>query len=160
MVSGVSPSCSTVLLETCDCDCVDPGVPHRLSLVTVKQARGSTQGLRSGHLTGSQIRGAQLAPHAWLAHDPEGQDPCLGHVQSCDPLTNWWEGDSHVLMKQQLLHLQTAVQMLAGVTYSPIRTDLRQGRCYFSYPHMGTALNTHWVQQSVLFFFSFFWEKT
>lgn len=55
----------------------------------------------SGHLTGSQIRGTQLAPHAWLAHDPAGRDPCVGHVQSCDPLTIWREGDSHLLHVRQ-----------------------------------------------------------
>lgn len=88
----------SVLLKTCDCDCVNPEVPYRPCLVSVKRAGGSTQGLSSGHLTGSQIRGAQLAPHAWMAHDPGGRDPCLGHVRSCDPLTNWWEGDSHVLV--------------------------------------------------------------
>lgn len=87
----------TVLLKTCDCDCVNPGVSHRVRLVSVVQVRGSTQGLSSGNLTGSQIIGAQLAPHAWLAHDPAGQDLCLGHVQSCDPLTNWLEDDSHAL---------------------------------------------------------------
>lgn len=96
VVVSVQACYSSVLLKTCDCDCVNPGVPYRLCLVSVERARGSTQRLSSGHLTGSQIRGAQLAPHAWLAHDPAGQDPCLGHVQSCDPLTNWWESDSHV----------------------------------------------------------------
>lgn len=85
---------SSILVTTCDC--VNPGVPYRLCLVSVKRARSWTQGLSSGHLTRSQIGGAQLAPHAWLAHDPEGRDPCLGHVQSCDPLTNWWKYDSHV----------------------------------------------------------------
>lgn len=34
---------------------------------------GWAEGLGSGHLTGSQIRGAQLAPHAWLAPDPGGE---------------------------------------------------------------------------------------
>lgn len=95
LVVSVQAYYISVLLKTCDC--VDLGVPCRLCLVSVERARGSTQGLSSGHLTGRQIRGAQLAPHAWLAHDPGGQDPCLGHVQSCDPLTKWWEGDSHAL---------------------------------------------------------------
>lgn len=85
----------SVLLKTRDRDCVNPAVPHRLSLVSPQRATGQTQGLGLGHLTGRQIRGAQLAPHAWLAHDPAGRDPCLGHVQSCDPLTDWWVGDSH-----------------------------------------------------------------
>lgn len=110
---------SSVLLKTCDCDCVDPGVPYRPCLVSGERARGWTQGLSSGHLTGSQIRGAQLAPHAWLAHDPEGWDPCLGHVQSCDPLTNWWECDSHGLMKQPQLQLQTTVPRCAMLILVP-----------------------------------------
>lgn len=113
--------CGSVLPKTCDC--VNPGVPYRLRLVSVERARGWTQGLGSGHLTGSQIRGARLAPHAWLAHDPEGRDPCLGHVQSYDPLTNWWERDSCVLLKQHQLHLQTSVPQFAVLTCSPVRSD-------------------------------------
>lgn len=51
-----------------------------------------------------------------------GRDPCLGHAQPHDPLTSWWECDSHVQRKQQR-HLQTAAPPFAQWTYRLIRSD-------------------------------------
>lgn len=78
LAMSVQAHCITVVLKTCDRDCVNPAVPRRLRLVSLQPARGQTQGLGSGHLTGRQIRGAQLAPHAWLAPWPCGARPLSG----------------------------------------------------------------------------------
>lgn len=62
------------------CRCSQPGAKLRGS------AQASSLGDKSEELSW------HLMPD-W-SHDPAGRDPCLGHVQSCDPLTKWWLGDS------------------------------------------------------------------
>lgn len=112
LVLSVQVYYSSVLLKTCDY--VNPRVPYRLCLVSEERARGSTQGLSSGHLTSRQIRGTQLAPHAWLAHDPAGWDLCVWVMYS--PVTHL-PSDGRVTiirwhMKEHQIQCHTAVPLL------------------------------------------------
>lgn len=97
-VRGVSPS----ILPQCPAEdmwlwlCEPWGSLQTMPCVSkTSQGLDSWAQLRPPNWESNQKR--SVGTSCWMAHDPAGWDPCLGHVQSCDPLTNWWEGDSHIL---------------------------------------------------------------
>lgn len=98
IVVSVQAFYSSVLPKTCDCDCVNPGVPHRLCLVSVEEARGSTQGLSSGHLTGWSNQRRSVGTSCLTGPWPWGARPMSGSCTVLWPtyqLMGMWQSCSH-----------------------------------------------------------------